>query len=71
MPIYEYACLECKEQFTLLQSLSAKAEETPCPHCGERKSRRLFSTFASRPNGETSSSPPSTGHSHSGGCGCG
>lgn len=71
MPIYEYACLECKEPFTLLQSLSAKAEETLCPHCGERKSRRLFSTFASRANGETPASPPSTGHSHSGGCGCG
>ncbi|TAK07604.1 MAG: zinc ribbon domain-containing protein [Candidatus Manganitrophaceae bacterium] len=72
MPIYEYTCQDCKKQFSLLQSISSRPEETACPYCGERKSRRLFSTFASKTNGETASSPAASGgHSHSGGCGCG
>ncbi|MBI3804820.1 MAG: zinc ribbon domain-containing protein [Nitrospirae bacterium] len=73
MPIYEYTCRECKQPFTLLQPLSAKPEETPCPHCGAQKSERLFSTFASKANGSdgpTASPGPSGGHSHAGGC-CG
>src|SRR5579884_238474 len=72
VPIYEYTCQKCKQHFSLLQSLSSRPEETACPHCGEKKSQRLFSTFASKTNGENVASPaPSGGHCHTGGCGCG
>ncbi len=70
MPIYEYACSECEHRFSLLQPISA-TEATACPQCGEKKSRRLFSTFSSKTEGETTGRTMTGGHSHTGGCGCG
>jgi putative FmdB family regulatory protein len=48
MPLYEYRCEGCGEQFELVQPVSARAEDTPCPHCQARKATRLMSAFASR-----------------------
>lgn len=48
MPLYEYRCEGCGEHFEIVQPLSAKAEETPCPHCQALKAVRLMSAFASR-----------------------
>jgi putative FmdB family regulatory protein len=47
MPFYEYKCEACKKDFVLLQSLTAKAEDTACPHCDEKKARKLVSRFSS------------------------
>jgi putative FmdB family regulatory protein len=68
MPLYEYACDGCAQKVTLLQSMSIQQEEAVCPHCGEKRLKRLFSTFASK-NGDAPA-PTGTGHSHGGGCGC-
>jgi len=48
MPLYEYRCEGCGQQFEVVQPVSAKAEETPCPHCQAQKATRLMSAFASK-----------------------
>lgn len=48
MPLYEYRCEGCGQQFEVVQPVSARAEETPCPHCQARKATRLMSAFASK-----------------------
>jgi putative FmdB family regulatory protein len=45
MPIYEYRCTSCDTRFEELVSASAKTGP-PCPSCGAKKPKRLFSTFA-------------------------
>ncbi len=48
MPLYEYRCDGCKEQFEAVQPVSARVEDTVCPHCGVQKATRLMSAFASK-----------------------
>jgi len=48
MPVYEYRCEGCREAFETVQSVSARAEDTVCPHCGAKKAVRLMSAFASK-----------------------
>ncbi|GJL65186.1 MAG: hypothetical protein NPIRA05_01570 [Nitrospirales bacterium] len=48
MPLYEYLCEACENQYEIMQSLTVKAEETVCPKCNATKSRRLMSAFASK-----------------------
>jgi putative FmdB family regulatory protein len=44
VPIYEYRCAECEEQFEELVQATAAAPR--CPRCGSEKIVRLFSPFA-------------------------
>ncbi|MES4786282.1 MAG: zinc ribbon domain-containing protein [Nitrospiraceae bacterium] len=44
MPLYEYRCEGCGEQFEVKQSVNARAEETVCPHCHVMKATRLMSS---------------------------
>ncbi len=48
MPMYEYRCEGCGEGFELVQPMSARAEDTACPHCKAKKAVRLLSAFASK-----------------------
>jgi putative FmdB family regulatory protein len=48
MPLYEYRCEACGEQFEIAQSVHARPEDTVCPHCQATKATRLMSAFASR-----------------------
>jgi len=48
MPLYEYRCEGCQEQFELTQSINARPEDTVCPHCRAQKATRLMSSFASK-----------------------
>ena len=48
MPLYEYRCESCGEQFEVVQPVSARAEDTACPHCRAQKVTRLMSIFASK-----------------------
>src|SRR5256885_12872902 len=48
MPLYEYRCEGCGEQFEVVQRVSAQVEDTICPHCRAQKATRLMSTFASK-----------------------
>lgn len=45
MPIYEYRCEACGRRSTALLA-TFSSPDPACPHCGERKCRRLVSTFA-------------------------
>ncbi len=54
MPFYEYICEACGKDYVLLQSITAKAEDTICPYCNEKKVKKVLSKFAS-PGGEHSS----------------
>lgn len=47
MPFYEYRCEGCHKEFVLLQSMTAKAEDTVCPYCNEKKATKLLSKFSS------------------------
>jgi putative FmdB family regulatory protein len=51
MPFYEYSCEACGKDFVLLQSMTAKSEETSCPYCNERKAKKLVSKFSSAGSG--------------------
>ena len=65
MPFYEYQCESCGKDFVLLQSMTAKAEETACPYCNEKKARKLVSKFSSF--GSEGSACSVGGHSWGGG----
>ena len=42
MPIYEYQCQECGEEF---ERLIRSFEKIECPECGSEKVRKLLSRF--------------------------
>lgn len=74
MPMYEYQCGRCDQSFTLLQKVNVRPGETICPHCGDNKIQRLFSSFSSASSKSTEAPAPSGGAGlhgcGSGGCGC-
>jgi putative FmdB family regulatory protein len=45
VPLYEYACRDCRADFEVLQRASANAHVTACPRCGSSSTRRKLSTF--------------------------
>ena len=47
MPIYEYKCKECGAQFEEFQNINDSSENVICPECGEKKTERIMSAFAS------------------------
>lgn len=50
MPIYEYRCQKCKEEFEALVFRSG--DKVTCPHCKGTRLQRLMSGFAHK-SGET------------------
>lgn len=79
MPLYEFVCTECKEQFESLVASSKWEGRVACPHCGSRKVSKELSVFASAMgSGSTGPMPCDTGscampprqRKHSSGCGC-
>lgn len=47
MPLYEYQCMECGDNFELLVSFSEAKDHKTCPKCTSPNTTRLISTFAS------------------------
>ncbi|MCS7286255.1 MAG: zinc ribbon domain-containing protein [Anaerolineae bacterium] len=46
MPIYEYKCTKCGEEFeAFVLSILAKADEVECPRCRSREVKRKISLF--------------------------
>ncbi len=43
MPLFEYQCGDCQQQFEILVRA---AESVECPQCGSRTLKKLFSTTA-------------------------
>jgi putative FmdB family regulatory protein len=46
MPIYEYQCPSCGQEFQSLVMKKAEEDKLLCPKCGSRKKRRLISPVA-------------------------
>ncbi len=55
MPFYEYVCEACGRDFVLLQTITAKAEDTACPYCSEKKAKKILSQFSSYGSGASCS----------------
>jgi len=66
MPIYEYQCNACMEEF---EDLVFGDEVLPCPHCGSIKTNKLMSRPCYHMAGNDGYTPPSSGGS-SGCAGC-
>lgn len=47
MPLYEYRCLTCGEEFEKLVSFSDAEKNQHCPECNNNTTIRKVSTFAS------------------------
>ena len=47
MPLYEYRCTKCGEQFEVRQSMGEDGSKLNCPKCQAGKPVRLMSTFSS------------------------
>ncbi len=72
MPIYEYHCDACDKVFDhLAKSMADSKDHVPCPNCGSKKTGRKLSVFAVNTAGPKTSAATSSGHVHSGMCGCG
>jgi putative FmdB family regulatory protein len=46
MPIYEYKCTKCGNQYELRLGLFHKKDSTKCPKCSDTSPERVFSGFA-------------------------
>jgi putative FmdB family regulatory protein len=51
MPIYEFRCSSCGEQFEAYCSLSERHEGLTCPRCGQQRLERILSSFSTRVGG--------------------
>ncbi len=64
MPIFEYKCAKCKQEFERI--VFSDQAEVVCPKCGSREIERLLSTFAVKSGsqgGLTTGRAPSCGPS--------
>ena len=46
MPVYEYACMDCKKAVSVLVKRIGDDVQPACPDCGGANLRRLVSRFA-------------------------
>ncbi len=46
MPIFEYQCQECEENFEILQLSHEDEAAVGCPQCGSEQTERLISAFS-------------------------
>ncbi len=46
MPIFEYRCNDCTNEFEVLQRVSKVEAPTKCPRCGTQDTTKRFSAFA-------------------------
>ena len=57
MPLFEFQCTDCKDEFEELVRSSAAVAEVKCPHCGGQHVKRKMSLFASKVSGGMSLGP--------------
>lgn len=71
MPIYEFTCLDCNQQFEELCAMGCKS--MPCPKCSSGNTERRVSLFAAKSSGSEGTKSIGGSHScgscHSGSCG--
>jgi putative FmdB family regulatory protein len=47
MPLYEYQCSDCGNEFEKMVRFSEADQNIPCPSCQSQKTRKKISTIAS------------------------
>ncbi|MFQ6618925.1 MAG: zinc ribbon domain-containing protein [Fidelibacterota bacterium] len=60
MPIYEFKCRGCGDQFEELIFSHSGVSDVSCPRCGSSGVEKLISTFAFNSSGGSSQSSTST-----------
>ena len=64
MPIYEYVCIDCKEEFELIRPMGAADEPQTCTQCGGEHVKRKLAMFYAKSGGHSvsgSSAPSCSG----------
>lgn len=51
MPIYEYTCRDCGNDFEKLVRSPLSSDEVECPSCRSKETKKKLSTFASKSSG--------------------
>ena len=69
MPIYEYVCEQCGNQFEEIVS-SAATDCPPCPKCASNNTKKLMSTCRTRTGGGQTGARTATASSGGGCAGC-
>jgi putative FmdB family regulatory protein len=46
MPLYEYRCSKCRQEFTLLRPMDESSAPAACTACGSTETERLISACA-------------------------
>jgi putative FmdB family regulatory protein len=46
MPLYEYACPDCKVHFDVLRSMADADASIRCPQCNEEGAHRVITVFS-------------------------
>jgi len=54
MPIYEYRCPVCDEEFEAFRSISSSDAEVACPKCGQKNPQRKLSSFIGKSSSSAS-----------------
>ena len=57
MPLYEYRCRQCEEEFEERVRMDTPTETIACPECGVREAERLMSSFSSRGSNSRRTAP--------------
>lgn len=57
MPIYEYHCDDCGNEFEQLVRRSGGHDQVSCPSCGDQHLSLKLSTFAAHANGRAEAAP--------------
>jgi putative FmdB family regulatory protein len=61
MPVYEYHCEACGEDFDMFVRSAAQRREPECPNCGSPKVKKAISLFGLGRSGTTRDSASSCG----------
>lgn len=48
MPIYDYRCKKCREEFEQYRGINDSDADVACPGCGEKNPQRVLSSFYSK-----------------------
>lgn len=67
MPLYEYHCDNCDNEFEMRRPIKESSAPTRCPECESDEVSRKLSLFVAFGKSDAGSAPLSSG----GGCGCG
>ena len=66
MPLYEYDCPDCGQEFEKMMRFDQAGERPICPHCAGENTRKKLSLFSSKGQTDSSTSSGSCGSGRGG-----